>query len=265
VSVAGLLAPGFYSKETLYWQVQCRGQDVIDLFFIVPTLVVTGSLSSKKRISLLLYTGTLLYIIYTFVIYCFDVHFNSLFPVYCLILFFSFYNFLWIVYKQVQGSPVKAPVDIRVSRATGLYFMLVSVLFYFLWLADIIPSVINNSVPENLKQSGLPTNPVHVIDLAFFLPAIFLTGALLLRKKSLGSVLAVIFLFFFILMDITIGWLTIKMKQEELASGNLVIIAMTALATVSLVLLVWNAQGIQFKNDQSMEPADKTSFMKDQF
>ena len=36
----------------------------------------------------------------------------------------------------------------------------------------------------------MPTNPVHVLDLAFFLPVVFAAGVLLLRRNAWGYTLA---------------------------------------------------------------------------
>jgi len=263
-SVTGLRTHDFYSDETSNWQIQSRGQDMVDLFLVVPVLIITGFVSLKKNASLLLWAGALLYITYTFIIYCFDVHFNILFPAYCIILGLSFYAFLWVVYKHVINSPSIPVVKSRMSRITGIYFVVVSLSFYLLWLADIVPSVLNHSIPENIKQSGLPTNPVHVIDLSFFLPAVFITGVLLIRKKPIGNVLAIILLFFFVLMSITILWLTMEMMKEELVSDGVVIIAMTALATISFALLVWNLKEIQFRNVQLKTAGDDDLLISDQ-
>jgi hypothetical protein len=41
-------------------------------------------------------------------------------------------------------------------------------------------------LPENLLTTGLPTNPVHVIDLAIILPGIFMTGIMLIKKQPDG-------------------------------------------------------------------------------
>src|SRR5688572_10060783 len=85
VSLTGMFVDGFYTKETFNWQIQALGQDEIDLYIIIPVLLVTGiNFSKNNQISSQLWAGTLLYLIYTFTIYCFDVHFNHLFPVYCL-------------------------------------------------------------------------------------------------------------------------------------------------------------------------------------
>jgi hypothetical protein len=59
----------------------------------------------------------------------------------------------------------------------------------------------------------LPTNPVHVLDMAVFLPLFLITGLLLLRKKQPGLYLAAYLLTFIALMDVTI--LVLDMLQEN--------------------------------------------------
>src|SRR5688572_30684509 len=86
VSTWALLTPGFYSAETLNWQVQSSGQDLVDLFLVVPCLLVSSVLAYRKnRAATMIWGGTVLYTTYTFVIYCFAVHFNELFFCYCLV------------------------------------------------------------------------------------------------------------------------------------------------------------------------------------
>ncbi len=48
VSSAGILTPDFYSAETLNWQSQSIWQDMIDLFLIVPCLLVTSVLAYRN-------------------------------------------------------------------------------------------------------------------------------------------------------------------------------------------------------------------------
>src|SRR5689334_23124820 len=83
ISIVGIFSPDFYSSETPNWQIQSLGQDIIDLVFILPVLLVTAVLASRiRKIGALLWGGVLVYLIYTFIIYCFDVHFNQLFIFY---------------------------------------------------------------------------------------------------------------------------------------------------------------------------------------
>src|SRR6476660_2019568 len=78
-SWVGLFTENFYYKETPNWISQAIGQDAIDLFLVTPLLLITAFLAIKNEKAFLLWGGTTLYIVYTFVIYCFDVHFNGLF------------------------------------------------------------------------------------------------------------------------------------------------------------------------------------------
>jgi hypothetical protein len=66
-------------------------------------------------------------------------------------------------------------------------------LFYFMWLSEIIPALAGGYTPQSILDNGLPTNPVHVLDLSVMLPGLILTGILLLKGKPLGFVITPVF------------------------------------------------------------------------
>jgi hypothetical protein len=236
----GLFTPDFYSRETPNWIAQAIGQDAIDLFLIAPFLIITSILAAaKNRIAFLLWGGLNLYLIYTFVIYCFDVHFNKLFVIYCIILGLSFYSFLYFLFS-LPGTPIKDEnYKNSAVKIVAIYFLFIPCIFYFLWLAEIIPAIIGHTAPQSLIETGLITNPVHVLDLSIFLPGIFIIAVLLLKKRSLGLLLAPVILVFFVLMDITIGGLVIAMKIKGIETGYTITLIMSVLAVFSLILLIW--------------------------
>jgi hypothetical protein len=238
ISCTVLFIPGFYSKETPNWQVQSTGQDMVDLILAIPVLLITSVLAYRNNKSAtLLWGGVLLYLFYTFVIYCFDVHFNRLFIFYCIILGLLFYSLLYFIFLLIK-HPAGVGLNITsVTKITGVYFILVSALFYILWLSAIIPAIAQNTTPQDLAETGLPTNPVHVIDLSVILPGIFIVGILLLRKKLLGYFLAPVMLTFFILMDITIGTLIVLMKHKGMEADISITFVMGFFALVSIMLL----------------------------
>ncbi len=239
-SYTGLFTVNFYIKEAFNWQVQSVGQDMIDLFLVVPVLLITALLARNgNKISLLLWAGTNLYLVYTFTIFCFDVHFNSLFIFYCINLGLSFYSLMYFIYLQAREPNLVKPENNSWIRVTGLFFIIISALFYFLWLSEIIPAIIHHRIPQNIIDAGLFTNAVHVIDLAVFLPGLMITGITLLKKKSIGFTLAPICLLFFILMDITIGGLIVFMYQKGLETDLIVALVMAGLAVASAALLIW--------------------------
>lgn len=245
VSCVGLLTPNFYSAETLNWQAQSIGQDMIDLFFITPCLLVTSVLAYKhNRAATMIWGGVVLYLTYTFVLYCFDVHFNKLFLLYCLCLGLSFYSLVYFLFTNHKVGKVHHE-NKHVTRFIGLYFIVIALLFYFLWLSEIVPATIQNTIPKSVTDAGLFTNGVQVIDLAVILPAIFISGILLLKGISLGYILTPIILTFFVLMDITIAMLAIVMKIKGVESDLVLSVIMSVLALVSLALLIWYLKRIK--------------------
>lgn len=238
-SVTGLLAPGFYSKETPNWSSQSFCQDFIDLFLIVPVLIVTSILvSQKNKTATPVWAGTNLYLAYTFTIYCFDVHFNRLFLIYCFCFGLSVFSFLYFLIALKNDSPGNRVQHKTPLRFIGIFFIIISVLFYLLWLADIFPSLLNNTIPQKLTETGLFTNPVEVLDISLLLPCIFITGVFLLKRKPIGFILTPVLLTFFILMDITICALTVYIKSKNAATDISIAIVMAMLAVFSTALLI---------------------------
>ena len=251
-SCFGIFTFGFYANEAFNWQIQSIAQDFFNLLVVIPALLITAILSKKDDTARLLWAGVIVYLLYTFIIYCFDIHFNPLFLIYCLILGIAFFALVWFFYIQVKNESIGGIKKRIVNRITGIFFIVLSLVFYLLWISEIIPAITDNTVPQGLIETGLVTNPVHVMDLSVFLPGVFLTGLLLLKQKPLGASLSIILLTFFVLMNLTIAWLAYKMTQEGLDSSFVVTIVMSVLFLISISLLIWNI--LNQKNRKILEP-----------
>lgn len=238
VSYVGLFTPGFYAAETANWQAQAIGQDIFDLFIVAPCLFICSILAYKNnKIALMLLSGITLFLTYTFVIYCFDVHFNQLFIVYCITLGLSFYSSIYFLFMQYRDYD---SVDFKsnfILRSISVFFISLSVLFYLLWLAEIVPSILHHTIPRSVIEVGALTNAVHVIDLAVILPAFFITAILLMRGKLLGLILTPMLLCFSILMALSIGVLVVVMKIKTVEADLSVSAMMGILALIGLTLL----------------------------
>jgi len=239
VSWAGLFTPGCYLKETPNWQIQSEGQDMVDLFFITPCLLISSILAYRRdRNASMVRAGIMLYLTYTFTLYCFDVHFNKLFVLYCSCLGLSLYSVIYFLLAN-HGEAKMCLENKLAARFIGTYFIVIAALFYFLWLSEIVPATVQNTVPKSVSATGLFTNGVQVLDLAAFLPAVLITGISLLKRKPLGLIFTPMILTFFVLMDITIGTLAVYMKTRGLESDFILGVLMGAFALVSLSLLMW--------------------------
>jgi hypothetical protein len=224
---------------------QSISQDFVDLIVIVPCLIATSFYSFYSRTAFLLWGGIVFYLTYTFAIYSFDVHFNRLFIVYCISAGLSFYSSIYFVLTAFKEKVNGFSKRKRATSFTGVYFLAVSVFFYVLWLIDIVAAISNDTLPKDLSDSGLPTNPVQVIDLAVFLPAVFITGILILKRKDVGLVIAPAVLTFFILMNITIGSIAVVMKLASLPADFSITIIMAMMTLFSLAVLIWYLKSIK--------------------
>ncbi|CAM4260373.1 hypothetical protein [Flavobacterium terrigena] len=235
----GLLQPDFYNLETENWQTQTTGQDLVNLLLIVPSLLIASWLTLKRNSwAIMIKPGILLYITYTFTIYCFEIHYNSLFLLYCLILSLSFYRLVIFMYNNFNKIGITGTKTIA-TKITAFYFLIIAIFFYALWLSEIIQSSIEGNLPKSLINTGLFTNAVQVMDLAFLLPGVIIVGILLLKQSYLGFLITPALLTFFVLMDITIATLTFIMYFNKIETNLSVVVLMALLDAFSFALLIW--------------------------
>jgi hypothetical protein len=238
-SGTGILTPDFYSAETLNWRSQSIGQDIINIGIVVPVLILCIILNVRRnKYAGMMMAGIHLYLVYTFAIYCFDVHFNKMFLVYCVVLGLSFYAIAYFMYYKVKSSTDLIWGNALAIRVTAFYFIFIASIFTLLWLSRILPSIVISQTPDELKETGLLTNPVHILDLSIILPAFLITGILILKKHNLGYLLAPVLLMFALLMDLTIAELMVVMKHYGVISDISVSVVMMILAIISLTLLL---------------------------
>src|SRR6266496_3900482 len=91
-SSAGLFIKSIYARETLSWMVQAYGQDIANLVAAAALLSAVYFVSKGSVKAFLVWIGVLLSLLYPYVIYAFDIHFNSLFLVYVALVGLSFYT-----------------------------------------------------------------------------------------------------------------------------------------------------------------------------
>ena len=237
-SYYGAFVPATYAHDAASMGTQGKGQDVFNLFIVVPLLLISLAFALRgNRVALLILSGTVFYVLYSYVIYAFGVHFNSMFLVYCAVFGTSFYAFLLCVTELTGLQAQQWFSDRTPNRATGIFFIVIATLFYLLWLKDVLPAILNNSVPANVVDNDLLVNPVHVLDIAIALPGLIATAILLFRKHSLGYVFAPIYLVFTILLALALIAMVVALKQKGITEDISVAGIFAALAVVSAVFL----------------------------
>ena len=183
-SIAGLAAPATYAQETADWATQARGQDIGNLLAVL--VLVAAALAHRRGSARAgqVWLGTLLYLVYAFIVYAFAVHFTVLFPVYVAVLGLS----AWAIIFHVDGLRSAAPQHPAGRWRTAAAAVLVGtgVLFAALWLAELVPALVSGRPPDSITEAGLWVNPIHVIDLSMVLPGFVLAGIAALRGRAFG-------------------------------------------------------------------------------
>ncbi len=238
VSYFGAFNVATYERDAASMAAQGAGQDLVNLVLVVPLLIVSLIFMLREsRIATFIFAGTVFYILYSFCIYAFGLHFNKFFLLYCLILGSSFYSFIFVILelsrKDVQNwFGKKLPI-----RLTGVYLLLISALFYMLWLRDIIPAVLKNTTPKDVSDYNLLVNPVHVLDLSIALPGLVVAAVLLMKKRRLGYILTPVLLIFVIILTIALAGMVMMTKARGITEDTSIAGIFIVLAVISIAIL----------------------------
>ena len=129
--------------------------------------------------------GCLAFTVYNYAIYAFSVHFGPLFLVWVAVLGLSVLALVGGL-STLEATAVKARFAGQAMLLPAWILIVVAALFGFLWLSEIVPDLLAGDPSSSASDWNIPTNPVHVLDLAFFPPALFASGVLLLRHQPVG-------------------------------------------------------------------------------
>ena len=189
-SLAGILVDSVYEHETRNWAAQAVGQDIANLVVLGAMLVLGYAAAQGSVRAHLAWLGTVAYTVYNYAIYAFAVHFGPLFLLYVAVFGLS-------VWALVAGLAILEPRHLRAAFTeapwagfVSVFLVVVAVVFALMWLAQDLPAMIDDRASRELRDTGLLTNPVHVLDLALFLPASAFAGLLLRRRAAWGYLLA---------------------------------------------------------------------------
>ncbi len=241
----GVFISGLY-RDRPYFVAQALGQDLISLAVVLPTMIVSAILANRgSPRARLVWLDGLVYLVYSYAIAAFDVSFNSMFLVYIALLGCSLYALIGgLVTLDMAGIKAcfteKTPV-----MAVSIYLAVLAVLFYFLWLSETLPALVAGKIPQSIQDNGTPTNAVHVLDMAWILPAFGITAVSLWRKQALGYVLAGAILSYVVLLILAILSMVVFMIRQGHPVVVPQVVIFVALFAISLGMLIWYMRGLK--------------------
>ena len=235
-----------FRGDSPYFVAQALGQDFVTLLVALPALVIGAVLaalgSDRGR---LVWLGVLVYLVYTYAIYAFHVRFNSLFLVYVALLGFSLYALIGglatMDFERMKGNHTRE----RAAKTAGTFLLVVSILFYVVWLSEVIPALLSEDAPQSVADNGTPTSGVHVLDMAWILPALAMTGFWLRRKRAVSYALAGALLTFLLLLALAIVVMVVSMLLSGEATSVIPAAIFGLLGASSLGMLVRYLGGME--------------------
>jgi len=186
----------------------------------------------------LVWMGALLYLVYDYTAYALALHFNSMFLAYCAVLGLSFYALVGSLPALPTAEIARRFGPRTPVKTTAILLLLMSVVTILHWLRDIIPALLLGRVPQAVRDSGLSTEGVAALDLAFGTPAFMIAAILLLRRRPLGFVLGPVALTFLVLSSLVLAPMGIAMARRGLEKGYALCAIGLGIAAANAVLLM---------------------------
>lgn len=261
-TVGGVFFPATYTQDEAFFATQGIAQDFISLFVTVPVLLISFFYARKGSLrARLVWMGMLGYTLYSYILYAFYVHFNSLFLVYAGTLALTLYTLIGIITTTDHHAVREAVLahrdnPARLRRRTAAILFFIAGIFYFLWLSEIIPALLAGVTPQSVLDNGLPTNPVHVLDLTFLLPGLVITGILMLKDKPLAYVITPIFYGYAAMLGLAIIAMVVLLSQQgfPIVIPQVVIFAVMTIANTYLLADYTKGLGLS-KRDSTPQSA----------
>jgi len=245
-SVIALAVHSIYAGLTPAFLPQALAQDVGNLAVASPALLILAALALRGSLrAYLLWMGVLTFTIYNYVIYTFSVPFGPLFLLWVAVLGMCIYALIGGVTTVDHGAVAARYASRRAVVIVAWLLIVTAVLFGLLWLSEDVPALLAGNKPQSIIDMALPTNPVHILDLGFFLPAVIATGVLLLKRKPLAYTVAPAFIVFLILTGVPILLTPVVQTARGMTATWGVVIPIGTLVVVLLGELVWLLSTIQ--------------------
>ncbi|TFC82430.1 hypothetical protein [Cryobacterium sp. TMT3-29-2] len=199
-SAIGLAVDGLYDSLTPAFLFQALAQDIVNAVVVAPLVVICAVLALRGSYRAgLLCLGAVAFTVYSYVIYTFSIPFGPLFPLWIVVFGLSLFA---LIAGLTSIDPKTAAENFTNGRALSVsawMLLVVAGLFGLLWLSEDVPALLNGVRPQSVVDMALPTNPVHILDYAFFLPAALWAGIGQLRLRTFTYPITAAFLFFLLL------------------------------------------------------------------
>ncbi len=227
-------ARGLYYWDTVSSAAQMQANDLVTLALGLPLLAISFWLARRGSLrGRLLLSGTLGFILYTYMSMCFGTAFNSLFLIYVALFSLSLIAFILSMFAfDLQTLP--AHFSEKLPRR-GIAGMLIFVAAFLLlaWLGRVASASAPGAIPA---LDNVTSMFIQAMDLALIVPLCILAGILLLRRSAWGYLLASVSVLKFITMGLAVSLMGLNMARVGAAPSVVELVVFPAITLANVVM-----------------------------
>jgi hypothetical protein len=227
---------GLYFYDTVSSTAQMQGNDFITLVIGLPLLAISAWLAFRGSLrGRLLLTGTLGFILYTYMSMATLASFNVLFIVYIALFTLSMYAFILSMMSfDLKDLPNHFSEKLPRGWIAGLMFV-VAGFFALAWLGRIFAALQPDAVPA---LENTTTMVIQFMDLGLIAPAAVLGGILILRHSAWGYLLAAIMMTKGVTLGLAVSTMAINMSLKGVPDSLGIMIPFLVITAANLFLTV---------------------------
>lgn len=229
-------ARGIYYWDTVSSTAQMQANDMVTLVLGLPLLAVSYWLTLRGSLrGRLLLTGTLGFILYTYVTMCFGAHYNALFLIYVTLFSLSLFAFVLLMMTfDIENLPTHFSSQLPRGWIAGLLFFTAAFLL-LAWVGRIVATFAPGAVPALENTTSMF---IQAMDLGIVVPVCLLAGVLLLQSRPWGYLLASVGLMKFLTMGTAVSLMALNMARLGVPIGTAEVVVFPTLATANFVMVV---------------------------
>lgn len=236
-------ARGLYYWDTLSSVAQMQANDLVTLLVGLPFLalsfwlILRGSLRGQ-----LLLTGTLAFILYTYITMCFGAAYNKLFLVYVALFSLSLFALILSMMSfDLKTLPARFSEKLPRKGIASLLFFAAAFLS-LAWLGRIAPTIFKDQSPA---LNNVTSMLIQAMDLGIIVPLCVLSGVLLLRRSAWGYLLASVSMMKFLTMGLAVSVMGFNMARVGVPTSIVELIVFPTITVLNVVMTFFLLKNIE--------------------
>ena len=229
-------ARGLYYWDTVSSAAQMQANDLVTLVLGLPLLAVSFWLTLRGSLrGRLMLTGTLGFILYTYITMCFGAAYNRLFLVYVALFSMSLFAFVLSVMSfDLKTLPQHFSDKLPRRWIAGLLFFAAAFLG-LAWLGRIAATFSQNVIPALENTTSMF---IQAMDLGIIMPTCILSAILLLRRSAWGYLLASVGMLKFLTLGIAVALMALNMARGGVPISVIELGVFPTMALANLVMTI---------------------------